>query len=53
VRLVNVAEHLALAQAFGIRATPTILFIKNNRVSAAFIGATSLQKLQKLLKLPA
>lgn len=48
---VNVGETLDLAQAFTIRATPTILFIKNNAIDAAFVGAASLQKLLTLLNL--
>ncbi len=47
---VNVAEEPGLTHAFGIRATPTTLFIKNNSVNAAFVGMVSLQKLQALLK---
>lgn len=50
---VNVGETLDLAQAFNIRATPTILFIKNNTVNAAFVGATSVKKLLTLLNLDA
>jgi len=48
---INVAETLELAQAFNIRATPTILFIKDNTVHAAFVGTTSLKKLETLLQL--
>jgi len=48
---VNIAETLELAQAFNIRATPTILFIKNNCVDTAFVGTTSLKKLEALLQL--
>ncbi len=47
---VNVEEEPRFTQAFGIRATPTTLFIKNNSVNAAFIGAVSPKKLQALLK---
>jgi len=47
---INVAEEPGLTHAFGIRATPTTLFIKNNRVNKAFVGAVSLKKLQTLLK---
>lgn len=48
---INVAEQTELTRAFGIRATPTILLIKDNKVNKAFIGPVSLQKLQMLLKL--
>ncbi len=51
VRKINVGESLELARAFAIRSTPTVLFIKDNTVNAAFVGATSLQKLQTLLKI--
>ncbi len=47
---INVAEEPGLTHAFGIRVTPTTLFIKNNSVNKAFVGAVSLQKLQVLLK---
>ena len=47
---INVTEEPGLTHAFGIRATPTTLFIKNNTVNVAFVGAVSLQKLQALLK---
>ncbi len=47
---INVADQLELASAFGIRATPTTLFIKDNTVNQAFIGPVSLQKLEDLLK---
>ncbi|NOY73932.1 MAG: thioredoxin family protein, partial [Gammaproteobacteria bacterium] len=47
---INVEEEPGLTQAFGIRTTPTTLFIKNNSVKAAFIGVVSPKKLQALLK---
>ncbi|HEC18071.1 MAG TPA: thioredoxin [Gammaproteobacteria bacterium] len=51
VQTINVAEQPHLARAFGIRVTPTTLFIQDNAVQAAFIGAVSVKKLRTLLAL--
>ena len=48
---INVGEKLEVAQAFGIRATPTTLIIKDNAIQQAFIGATAVKKLAELLKI--
>lgn len=48
---IDVSEQPEFTQAMGIRATPTTLFIKNNSVSKAFVGAISQKKLLTLLKL--
>ena len=48
---INVGEQPELAQAFGIRATPTTLIIKDRAIQQAFIGATTIQKLATLLKI--
>lgn len=47
---INLAEQRELARDLGIRATPTTLFIRDNRVTQAFIGPVSPHKLQELLK---
>jgi thioredoxin-like negative regulator of GroEL len=50
-QMINVAEQQQLTLDFAIRATPTTLFIKNNTINEAFVGATSLKTLRALLKL--
>ncbi len=47
---INAVEESSFTHAFGIRITPATLFIKNNTVNEAFVGAVSLQKLRSLLQ---
>jgi thiol-disulfide isomerase/thioredoxin len=50
VQLVNVAEQRELAQAFGIRVTPTVVLVEHDRISRALVGSQSGRRLESLLK---
>jgi thioredoxin 1 len=49
VQIIDVGEHMDLARAFGIRATPTTLWVKAGHIEQAAVGATSRQRLEDLL----
>lgn len=49
IEKLNVADCRDMALAMGIRATPTTLLVKNNKVSRAFIGAKSYKALEAML----
>jgi thiol-disulfide isomerase/thioredoxin len=46
---VNVAENREMTISMGIRATPTMLLINDNKISMAIIGAKSEKFLEKIL----
>ena len=46
---VNLAEDPALAQAFGVLATPTTLLVKDGRITEVIIGARSARRIAALL----
>jgi len=48
----NVAEHQELTLAIGIKATPTTVYIKNNKIIKAIIGSKP-EKILEALLLPA
>jgi len=50
VEKINIADRRNLAIIFGIRATPTILMVKNYRIIRAMIGYSSEKKLATLLE---
>jgi len=45
----EVSEHLELARELGIRATPTLLLVENDRVERVIIGSCTPARLRKLL----
>lgn len=45
---VNIVDRQDLAQAFGIRVTPTTVMVKNNNITRAIIGFTSPKNLTSL-----
>jgi len=48
---VNVDDEQELAQQFGIRSIPTILFIKSGEVQGKLIGLTSKKQIEEQLNL--
>lgn len=46
---INVAENRELTISMGIRATPTMLLINDNKITRAIIGAKSEKFLEKIL----
>jgi thioredoxin 1 len=48
---VNVDDEQELAQQFGIRSIPTILFIKSGEVKGKLIGLTSKKQIEEQLNL--
>jgi thioredoxin 1 len=50
VEKINIADRSNLAMIFGIRATPTIVMVKNYRIICANIGYSSEKKLATLLE---
>ena len=50
VEKINIADRRNLAMIFGIRATPTIVMVKNYRIIRAMIGYSSEKKLTTLLE---
>jgi thioredoxin 1 len=49
VEKLNVADNQELTSAIGIRATPTTIYVKNNKISKAIIGPITKQSLEVLL----
>lgn len=45
----NVAEHRDLSMAMGIRATPTTVLVKDNKITRAIIGAKSAKAVEAML----
>lgn len=45
----EVSKHLELARELGIKATPTLLLVKNGRVEQVLIGSCTPSQLRKLL----
>ena len=50
VQVVDVAEQHELAQAFGIRVTPTLVLVEHDRISRALVGSQPNARLESLLK---
>ena len=50
IEKLNVADHRDMALAMGIRATPTTILVKNNKIAKAVIGARSIKALEAMLK---
>ncbi len=50
VKKLNVADYQELTTAIGIRATPTTVYVKNNKIIKAIIGSISEKTLQTLLQ---
>lgn len=46
---VNLADEMALAQDFGVLATPTTLVVKDGRITEVVIGARSARRIEALL----
>ncbi|WP_455199116.1 thioredoxin family protein [Kaarinaea lacus] len=49
----NITDNRELVHALNIRSTPTTVLVKNNRIIKAIIGATSYNKVEAMLTLPA
>lgn len=49
VKKLNVAECLELTSAIGIKATPTTVYVKNDKIIKAIIGSISEKSLESLL----
>lgn len=49
IEKIHVGEKRDLILAMGIRATPTTLLVKNNKISKAIIGAKSVKTLETML----
>jgi thioredoxin 1 len=49
VKKLNVAECQELTSAIGINATPTTVYVKNNKIIKAIIGSISEKSLESLL----
>ncbi len=49
IHKLDIHQHLELARALGIRATPTTLLINNGEVTKVLLGAKSLNSLRKAL----
>ena len=47
---VNVDEHNDLAQKYGVRGIPTLIFFKNGEVSKTLVGVQSKDQLKKTLE---
>jgi thioredoxin-like negative regulator of GroEL len=52
VQIIDIGEHMDLARAFGIRATPTTLWVKAGHIEQAAVGNASRQRLEDLLSPP-
>jgi len=50
VKKLNVADNQELTSAIGIKATPTTIYVKNNKINQAIIGPITTQSLEALLK---
>jgi len=50
IEKINVAENREMTLSLGIRATPTTLLVKDNKINKAIIGARSYKILESLLK---
>lgn len=50
VRVLDIADHPELAEAFGISEIPTTVFISNREVMHQFPGATSRAKISERIK---
>ncbi len=48
----DVSQHLELARDIGIRATPTVLVIRNGRIERSIVGAKRGDYLRRLLQEP-
>lgn len=46
---VDISEHPKLAREFGLIATPTVLLVRNGRISQAHVGTLSQAKLEQML----
>lgn len=46
---VNVDENKPLAQTFGLRSIPTVVFFKDGEVKTTLVGAQTLDKLQQVI----
>lgn len=49
VKKLNVAEYQELTSAIGIKATPTTVYVKNDKIIKAIIGSISEKSLESLL----
>lgn len=49
IEKINIADNREMTQSMGIRATPTTVLVKDNRIIKAFIGARSVKALETLL----
>jgi thioredoxin 1 len=49
VEKLNVADCQELTSAIGIKATPTTIYVKNNKIVKAIIGSINEKSLEKLL----
>jgi thioredoxin 1 len=46
---VNVDDNSGLAQEYGVRGIPTLVFLKNGKVSQKLVGVVSAEKIQGVI----